>query len=57
MAIYYVEAVVHGRVSFAVEADSESEAIEKAWESPDFPSFDKVYESDVNLIGSADETN
>ena len=50
MPKYYVDVMIHGRVGVIVEADNERDAELKAYDHPDVPSVDKLYESD-SIVG------
>lgn len=50
MPKYVVEVVISGRVNVEVHAQNEADAEKLALNHPDVPDFDKVYDSDSNVI-------
>ena len=54
MKKYAFEVYVKGRVNIVVEAEDEETARDIAWDSPDFPALDKIYDSEIELIGEID---
>lgn len=49
MAKYVFEVTISGRVNVMVEAESEQEAKDLLYESPDFPNLDKTYGMEIEL--------